>query len=443
VFKDFWKSWKEDETQFVWDVNNYYSFLPAAIIHQDLTFAGQSPPHPYWLIPTPNGKKVQKGTCGMSIMYLPFFLIGHKIAINTHVPADGFSGPYSYMLHYGTFFYSLLAFIYLRRCLLKYFSEGITALTMLCIFFGTNLFYYTVGVGEMTHSYLFCLIAVLLWHIIKWHETYKWRYAVYIGLLIGLMTLIRPTEVVIALVFVLYGVTSFATFKEKMLLLLRKWPQLLIMAVCGFLVLVPQLIYWKWITGHFFYFSYGEEERFFWGQPMFGHVLFSYRKGWLLYTPIMLFALVGFFFGRKKFPPFDFAFKIYFLLTLYIVSSWWCWWYGGGFGMRALVQSYAILAFFLAAFFEKIFSIEWKPKFRRPQLGLKYIMIALLCFFLSLNLIQSYQYNKGLVHFDSMSKSAYWLTFGKFELTGMDNGRYWTLLKPIDYQKAVKGDRNQ
>jgi hypothetical protein len=440
TFNNFWKSWKGNETQFVWDVNNYYSYLPGTFLHQDLTF---SYPNNYWLIEAPNGGKVEKGTCGMAIMYMPFFLIGHKIAINTHVPLDGYSGPYSEMVHYGTFFYSLIGFIFLRRSLLKYFSEGVVATTLLCIFFGTNLFYYTVAEGEMSHSYLFCLSSVILWHIIRWHETFKWRYAVYIGLLTGLMTLIRPTEILIVLVIVLYGVSTFAGFKEKLRLLLGKWKHLLIMVLCGFLALLPQMIYWKWITDRYLFFSYGDREGFFWGDPQIINVLFSYRKGWLVYTPLMIFTLIGLFFGRKLFPKLDFAFKVYFLITLYVISCWWTWWFGGGFGMRALIQTYSMLAFFLAAFIHRLFLVDWKEKFRLPQLGLKYIVTACFLGLISLNLIQTYQYNKRMIHFDSMTRKSYWFVFGKFEFEGNEGGRYQSMLRPIDYFKALDGERNQ
>jgi hypothetical protein len=440
VFKDFWKSWKHTETQFIWDVNNYYSYLPAVILHQDLTF-NYPHPNPYWLLKAPNGAGVQKGTCGMAVMYLPFFLIGHKIAINTGVPTDGYSGPYSDMVHYGTFFYSLIGFLFLRKTLLRYFNDNVVAITLLCLFFGTNLFYYTVAEGEMTHSYLFCLFSALLWYIIRWHETYKIRFTIYIGLLLGLVTLIRPTEIIVSLLFVLYDVNSLQSFKDKVRLLLKKWPHLLVIAVCGLLVLSPQLIYWKWLTGDFLFFSYGTEERFFWGDPKFIDVLFSWRKGWLIYTPIMIFSLIGLFFGKRYIPKLNISFKVYFLINLYIISSWWCWWYGGSFGMRALIQSYCFLAFFFAACLDRIFSFEWK--FSLPALGLKYLTVICLCLLISVNLIQTWQYNKRLIHFDAMTKTAYWVTFCKFEHVGNDPERFWGSLRAIDYAKAQKGDRDQ
>ncbi len=439
LFNDFWKSWKHNETQFVWDVGNYYSYLPATFIHHDLKF---NYPHSYWLITAPNGAKVQKGTCGMAIMYMPFFLIGHKIAINTKVPLDGFSGPYSDMIRYGTIFYSLIAFFFLEKILSRFFKDSVVAITLLCIFFGTNLFYYTLGEGEMTHSYLFCLFGLLLWLIIKWHETFKLKYTIFIGLVIGLITLIRPTEIMVSLVFIFYDVISFQSLKDKLrLLFIKKWPHLLVMVFFGLLVLSPQLIYWKWLTGNFLFFSYGTEERFFWGDPMFSKVLFGWRKGWLIYTPIMIFSLIGLFFGKKYFPKLNFAFKIYLLINLYIICSWWCWWYGGSFGMRAMIQSYCFFAFFFAAFIDKILTMEWK--FKLPELAVKYITLILLCCFVYVNLIQTYQYNKHMIHFEAMTKEAYWITFCKFEHTGKDPEKYWGAVKGIDYPRAQKGDRDQ
>ena len=59
------------------------------------------------------------------------------------------------------------------------------------------------------------------------------------------------------------------------------------------LVWVPQMIYWKEMTGRWLYFSYGSDERFFFGDPAIIKGLFSYRKGLFIYTPLLLFAFAG------------------------------------------------------------------------------------------------------------------------------------------------------
>ena len=62
------------------------------------------------------------------------------------------------------------------------------------------------------------------------------------------------------------------------------------MALMVVLVWVPQMIYWNEMTGHWLYFSYGSDERFFFGDPAIIKGLFSYRKGLFIYTPLLLFA---------------------------------------------------------------------------------------------------------------------------------------------------------
>jgi hypothetical protein len=441
MFKDFWRNWKEEETPFKWEVNTYYSYLPAAFIHHDLLLNYEEAQKRNYLFElAPNGNKVIKYTCGMSVMYMPWFFIGHKIATNTHVPQDGYSGPYGDMVHYGTLFYSLLALLFLRSVLLRYFKDLTVAITLLCLFFGTNLFFYTVTDGMMTHGYLFFLFSALFWLIIRWHETFKYKYAIWIGFTIGLATLIRPTELISGLVFLFYGVYSIATLKEKMHLLLGKWKHLLLMLLMFLVAVSPQLIYWKIVSGHLLFDSYGHEG-FFFGDPVFGKILFSWRKGWLLYTPIMAFALIGIFLGKKYVPKLQVGIIIYFLVNLYVVASWWNWWYAGSFGMRALVQSYCFLAVFLAAFIE--WASSFKIRYKLPEALIKYGFACMGLFLISLNLIQNYEFNKGMIHPEAMTRKAYKNSFMKFEYTGRDVGNYWNTLKAPDYGKALSGDRKE
>ncbi|MBK6283998.1 MAG: hypothetical protein IPF54_16290 [Draconibacterium sp.] len=82
----------------------------------------------------------------------------------------------------------------------------------------------------------------------------------------------------------------------------------------AFIVWIPQMMYWYSITGHFFVNSYPDEQ-FFWGNPHFIDGLFSYRKGWLLYTPVMIFALLGIPFLFKKLKEFSWSILIFILLA--------------------------------------------------------------------------------------------------------------------------------
>ncbi len=435
---EYWQTWKRGQgTPFVWDVEMYYSYLPAALLQHDLSFSQSKVP----MQTMPNGNRNPKYTCGMAIMYAPFFLMGHKIAINQHSPLDGWSEPYATMIHFGSIFYVMLGLFFLRKVLLQFYTESVTAVLLFIAFFGTNLLYYTLREGEYSHGYLFCLVSVFLHMLIKWHKQPKVSNSIIVGLLIGLITLIRPTDCLFFIVFILYGVRDKETFKAQMqFFMLHKW-KLGLIILFGFLMVLPQIIFWKVFMGSFFFFSYSNEG-FFWGDPRIWEVLFSYRKGWLVYTPIMIFSLIGIFYMKKYVSEFRFGLIVFFVLNLYVISCWWCWWYGGSFGMRTLVESYPLMMLPFGAFLQSIVSgssrFVWLDHLKKYG-----VTVCLMCF-VCLNMIQTYQCRVSMIHYDSMNKDAYWQIFDKFEFhTPEDQERYYKSLTKIDYDEAMKGAKGR
>jgi hypothetical protein len=61
-----------------------------------------------------------------------------------------------------------------------------------------------------------------------------------------------------------------------------------------------QLIYWKLTTGRWLYYSYEEGEKVRLFAPYLIPVLFSFKKGWLVYTPLMIFSILGLYSLYKK-----------------------------------------------------------------------------------------------------------------------------------------------
>ena len=438
VFESYWKNFKGVGHPFIMDVDQYYSYLPATFIHHDLTFDF---PNKYWQITAENGNLIPKVTYGMSLMYAPFFLVGYKIALNTFSATTGYTKPFADMVHYGSIFYVILGLFFLRLVLKRYFNEIITALTLIILFFATNLFNYTLHQGEYSHGYSFCLIAVFLWLSLKWNDEKKYKYIIPMGLVLGLLTLIRPTEIILGCLPFLLGVTKRTHVLERIKLLLNFKMQIFIFILCFIIMWLPQIIYWKWRADQFFFFSYGSDEKFFFLQPKIIDVLFSYRKGWLVYTPVMLFSLAGLFLIPKKIPELKFIIPVYIIINIYLISCWWCWWFGGSFGMRALVQTYAILAIPLAAFINFIFYEVFLKSFSSVQLFCKYIFSGLLVFFICLNMLQTYQFKANILHYEAMTEKTYWLIFGKTELGYGDSQKYWPSLNWPNYKAALKGER--
>jgi hypothetical protein len=412
---------------FIQDVDQYYSYLPAYFIHDDLDFKFE---HKYWLVEAENGGQVPKVTMGLAIVYSPFFLIADTWAQNSDYERDGYSFPYVVLIRFGSIFYFFLGMIVLSKSLMRFFKQHVVAVTCAVLFLGTNLFYYTLGWTEMAHSYLFSLFALIIYLTIRWHEDRKAKHILLLGLVAGFCALVRPTSVLILLVPLLYGIQGIKTINPKIQFLWnQKW--LIIVAMGLFVIpLIPQFVFWKIHTDSWLFFSYGSDESFFFGNPHIKDFLIGYRKGWFLYTPLMILSVVGLFFFRDKAKNFRFAVPIILILTVYIFSSWWAWWYGGSFGMRAMVQYYAILAFPIAALISMSFK-KW----------ILAIPMLLVCgFFILLNLRQSHQYKKSHIHWDGMTKEAYWYVIEHPKFVKEDWAVFELLIDRPDYDAAKKGE---
>ena len=104
-----------------------------------------------------------------------------------------------------------------------------------------------------------------------------------IGLLIGLAALIRPSEAISILIPVLWGIQGWQGIKDKVALLWQHKFHILALALGVFLAGLPQLLYWKSVSGDFLHYTYGGEG-FVFSRPQLMNVLFSFKKGWLVYT---------------------------------------------------------------------------------------------------------------------------------------------------------------
>lgn len=429
----FFKSlWTQPDKIFHDDINHYYSYLPATFIHHDLSLnfifddVVRHAKH-FWPLKSPGGNWVIVTTMGLSLMYLPFFLIIHYPLTWMGVHSDGFTAPYQLALILSSVFYFAVGLLFLRRILARYFSRTTTAITLFAVVMATNLFYYVTDEPAMSHVYNFALITLFLYQTIRWHEKPALISSVCLGLIAGLIALIRPTNILVVIVFLFWNVDSFSSLKIKVSLLVSKYRMLLIMIAAAILVWLPQMIYWKYVTGQFLYFSYGDKGKFFFSNPQVINTLFSYRKGWLLYTPVMIFSFVGLYFLWKKYRNLFWPVVTFTLVNIWVISSWWLWWYGGSYGLRAYIDSYSIAALPFAAF------VAWA--FEKRHLLVKSGILLLLSLFTAHNFFQIEQYHTGAIDYVSMTKEAYWASFGHIkQVPGFPN-----LLSYPDYKSAEKG----
>jgi hypothetical protein len=412
------------------DVTFYYGYLPATFIYHDLSFRFPDKPgftgH-VWSLGLPNGNRIQKMTMGVAFLYLPFFGMAHLYTFVTGGVVNGYSPNYHAALIWAGVFYLIMSLLILRKILNSFFTEGVASLVIITLVLATNLFNYASWDGAMSHIYSFFLFACALWLFLKWMENPGSGVTFLLGITTGLIVLIRPSNLVFVFFLGLVWLFTSGSAKEKWQFLIGLRYKWFLLLAGAFLIWIPQLIYWKINSGHWLVYSYLGEP-FFFNRPQIINGLFSYRKGWLIYTPVMIFALAGILMMAGKLKRWRFPVVAATLLNLYIVFSWWCWWYGGSFSARALVEFYVVLAFPLGAFYRWIF---------KRHMVLKISTLLLLGFFIWLNIFQSKQYRTSLLHWDSMSEKAY------RGIWGMQSWpeNYQEMLIPTDAEKARRGEK--
>jgi hypothetical protein len=173
---------------------------------------------------------------------------------------------------------------FLRKVLRYYsISDSHIAITILLLGLGTNLLCYSSQSATMSHAYNFCLFSIFIHYTIRWHEKHSAKNTIIIGLLLGLITLIRPSNAIIFLFFILYNVSSWSAFKERMLFLKRECFLLNVIAFLAIIVWVPQFLYWKEVTGNYLFYSYTDEGFFSTGHISSKGFSVSAKDGWYIH----------------------------------------------------------------------------------------------------------------------------------------------------------------
>lgn len=414
----YYPKWNKTKTEATisWDVSGYYMYLPATFIYKDIKQCSFKDSILQKYQPTPDfqqafmhksGNYVMKYSIGQAIMYTPFFAIAHGWAsVSESYPADGFSRPYQLMISLGTLLIAFLGLYFLRRCLLRYFEDLPVAVSLIALVLGTNYLNYAAIDGAMTHSHLFTIYSILIYVTIRFYERPSYLKAAAIGALVGLAALTRPTEILSAIMPMLWGIESISitAMKQRISWIIVHWQQyLLAVVICGLIGSI-QLMYWKYVSGEWIVYSY-EDQGFDWLKPHLRDGLLSYKSGWLIYTPMMIFSLIGLFFLRATKQAFI-AILVFSMLFIYVTFAWNIWWYGGSLGQRAMVQSYAVLMFPFCAF------ITWL--ITKNNL-VKIVAICLMLLFSYFNLWFTHQaHYGGMLPVGQMTKAYFWKTLGTY-----------------------------
>ena len=382
------------------DARGYYAYLPAWVVYDDLQFEFQSRVDPvYWPEDQHvnyrifvNGGFSNKYFAGVGLSALPFYALAHAYVKATNGVADGFSKPYVLSISLASCFYALLGLfcctLFMSMHGVRYFHQW---LAIAVLAFGTQLFYYTISEAGMSHAYSFGWFSIFLLMFSYWLKGGKEGHFFMAAFALGMVVLIRPVNILPVLFFLpfilLFNGIKLSEFFQS---LLKQRIKILPAAI---LLMIPLMVqfwcYYKtlgqiWVDGY-------AGETFDFLHPHLWDILFSFRKGLFIYTPLCLLIVPAllYWFKQKKM-NLVFSWLLGMLLTTWLFSSWWSWYYGGSFGLRAYIEFYPlfILPFALV--------LNHFSKKLRTALTVSSLLLILFC------QLQTWQYRHNIIHWDNM-----------------------------------------
>ncbi len=389
------------------DAKGYHAYLPGLLLEGDPNLGSfdviergryYNPDLFYDYRLQVDGTYINKYFMGTALMQSPLFVCAHAYATITGAEADGWSKPYVVAVNLSAIAFVIVGLLCLAKLLTTYaIADGIIAFTVVAFTFGTNLFYYAVVAPGMSHVYSFGLCTAFLLVGRRFALRPRPSHLLALGLLLGAIMLVRPVNAVI--LFALPILFDTSDRMRECWRTIREFPRSAIGGVSAALAIgALQLVYYKAATGSWIVYSYGDEG-FNWSDPHMLDMLWSYRKGLFVYTPITLLACVGLWHLAQHSRWAALAWMSFFVVLTYVLSSWWNWWYGGSFGSRVYVEFLALIALPFALLLQRTTG-RW-----RKVLITTAVLLMVVC------QIQTYQARYYRIHWSDMDRERYWDEF--------------------------------
>ena len=386
------------------DGKGYYMYLPSIFISADF---GNQPADYRYLLETPNGV-INRYNAGTPLLMSPFFAATCIYYDIRGVSYDGYESGFQKMANFAALFYFLFGLYAFSKLLrIFHFKSQTIAAALVLIAVGSNLLLYTVSAPAFSHVYSFFSISFLLLFSKRFVVDHKTKHLVFASVFLGLTLLIRPFNGLI-----IFGLPILAgdwsEFAEALKVLIKRPFRLFLCILLVVGIFSIQQVLWFLQTGNVVLYGYSNEG-FYFDKPQIMSVLFSFRKGLFIYTPILLLGLFGLIAMFKNNRYQFYSYLIFSVILVYFISSWWIWYYGPSFGHRVFIDFYPLLFIPMAYLIESL-----------KNRVFKYGFILVATAFVLLNLLQGYQFKNGILSQSDMNWAKYSYVFGKTDLRYKD-----------------------
>lgn len=379
----------------------YFSYLSSVFIDHDLSFrsalnsigAGVNAKEAFGLgIHPETGKMFVKYLPGVAILAAPFYLLADITTLWLGLPRTGDSTAYQIAATIAVNFYLLVGIWAIFKTARLEHGPLLSSVVVTLIVFATNVYHYAVYEVSMAHIYSFSVVALYVRELMLYRHKlrpYSVGFAIRLGILVGLITLIRATD---AIVVVLAAIVMFqrpANMKSPQELIVR----ISAFVAAGLVTISPLLAFWRFSTGSFIVNSYKifpvdgvTFEGFDWTKPELTNFLFSIDRGVFFWAPIILIGFIGLIPMIKKTKGWGCLIFFVLISHVYICSSWWVWHFGLSFGARPMIDVMPLVALPLAVILAELIKAVRQ----------RYIIVAALMF-VSVNLLLTVAFWRGAV----------------------------------------------
>jgi len=387
------------------DAQGYYGYLVAGFLQQSFDWEQVLGSYAHYHGGTPADftrqtefGRIDKYYAGTAVLMLPFFLLAWAAALIWGFPVDGYSLPFHLGILAAALFYAAVGMVFLVRFLrAKGIDNGIAWLVALTCFFGTDLFHYSASEPGMSHAYSFALVSVFMYLTVQVAEKGGTGRFLMAAAVFGLIVLGRPTNGLVLLAVPFLVGTPQRLAEAARSYGAKTWAMAAVVTVA--IMGIQSLLYYLQV-GRPVVWAY-EGETFDFTKPEIMNVLFSYRKGLYVYTPWAFIGTIGLFALAWKRHYEGLGLLAFLLVNVYVISSWWSWYYGSSLGMRAMIEYLPFFGYGAAFLMQSM---------TRPM---RILVAVLMLATVPVNLIQSYQYQKFILHWDQMDKERFWKIFLK------------------------------
>jgi hypothetical protein len=323
----------------------YYAYLRSITFDRDVSLANDYRmiglgDKPHLFEPTITGYAHSAWTVGPAIVWSPFFATGHMVASRLaadgrDVATDGSSFPYRQSIVIAGLVYALLGWWLTLRLCERWFSTRLASTAVALMAGGSFMLWYTLVEPTMTHAPSMAAVAgfLLYWSTTRDKRTYAgW---IILGVIAGLMTLLRWQNVLFALVPACDAAVALwrgaragdrATVRQVLV-------GGALFTITASLTFLPQMLAWKAIYGSYLAVSpVGPKIRL--TNPQLVLTLFSSRNGLLAMTPLLYVGLLGLLGFTRKHMAIGVALCLAVATMIWFNASVQDWWGSDGFGGR-------------------------------------------------------------------------------------------------------------